>query len=173
MKALLAVLPALALSACAYHHEEHKLAPAVTRTAPLTAGRRDVLPGARVGSRIRFFPAGQPLVQGSLLRVDSTLVVVGTSRDSIAIPLQLLDSAAVYRGRSTTGAVIGAGIVGALGALFIGGLAAGLCDTSDCETTQAAAAGGVLGIIAGGSIGALVGWAASDWQTVYRARPSR
>lgn len=102
---------------------------------------------------------------GRLLALAGGTATLQSADATVSVPLAGVDSIWV-RGRATkTGAIVGAS-VGAIGtAVFVGWLAAGLCEV-DCEGAGARGAlvGFGLGAVGGGLVGAAIGAAIPKWR---------
>jgi hypothetical protein len=164
MKTILAVAAVVLLTGCAYQHQEVAPAPSTMRDP-----RSAALARADRGSTLRLFLPNERL-QGTILRLDSTTLTVDVRGLPVSIRIGDIDSIFIHRSNVGKGAVIGAIPLAAVGAFF-GFLLSGLCEY-DCHPAQATVGVGLLGAAVGGSVGGLVGLAASGWRPLYVPRAS-
>lgn len=142
----------------------------------LPAAAQETL-GLRPGTRVRVVQrerGGEPIV-GSLVRAGDTVQVAGPGGDTVAVPIQAVQSIAVSggrRGHTWTGAAIGGAAVGGA-ALVVGVLLAR--GGSDIRPDAAGAvvltaAGGALGGLVGGLVGSQI--RTEQWTVVPLAGPA-
>jgi hypothetical protein len=66
-------------------------------------------------------------------------------------------------GGAAAGAVVGALTLGVLAMKF----AEGMCESENCHTTRGFMVGAGVGVIVGGTLGAIVGAADESWEKIY------
>lgn len=129
---------------------------------------------ARLAALARFHPGATLRLQGSFGRVEAKLappiadsITVGRWRAQGRIPTAAVDSIWVLHSGVNKGAAAGAVVVGLTLGIFTAQLEAGLCESAHCNTTGAFLGGAGVGVIIGGTIGAIIGAADESWERIY------
>jgi F0F1-type ATP synthase assembly protein I len=108
-----------------------------------------------LGSPIRILTVGQTIIEGRLVTLSDTGIVIRQRSDSSRASIARI--ATIWRpARNVKSGVITGGLVGAVvGALALGTLASGFCERADCH--GAFADGATVGAAFGSGVGAIVG----------------
>lgn len=135
-----------------------------------TSIKADLLADLDAGVRLRLHAEGRddPL-EGTLVGLNGSTASINVRERVEPVSLDEVDAIWVWDGKAGKGALIGAAVVGLGGALVLGMFAQGLCDKADCggAWVEGAAPGAGLGLLVGGAAGALIGFAASDWERLF------
>lgn len=121
------------------------------------------------GTTVRLY-VGARLVEGRWEGVHGDSARLGAGRHHPTVALADIDSAKAYVDAATTGALIGAGVLGAAGALAAAAVVGGMCESSDCDVAGALLLGGAVGGTLGSIIGGLLGLPGNGWGRVYARR---
>jgi hypothetical protein len=113
------------------------------------------------GQQVRIRAKGDGRLEGRVLSNSERFITIGTAGAVTELPAEQVDSLWVRTARTGRGALIGGAALG----LGFGALGASVCP-GECNVSSGTAfvRGGLLGVLFGGAIGALVGSAVHHWQ---------
>jgi hypothetical protein len=130
---------------------------------------RDVLFSVPLGSPIRILTVGQSIVEGRLAARSDTRIVVLRGSDSSHASIARI--ATIWRPAQNikSGAIAGGLTGGVVGALALGALSAGFCESTSCHGAFAdgAAIGGLFGVGIGAVVGIGIGALTHHWERVW------
>ncbi len=110
---------------------------------------------------MRIRTNGDGLVEGRVLFTSESLVTIRNAGRATTIPAASVDSLWVRSAHAGRGALVGGATLG----LGFGALGASVCPREcDISSGTAFVRGGLVGVVLGGGIGALVGLAVPSWR---------
>ena len=130
---------------------------------------RAVLLSIPLGSRIRILTVGHAIIDGRLAGRSDSVVTILQGRDSARATVERTASIWLPAPNYKSGAIAGGVFGGVVGALALGTLATGLCESAHCNGAFAAGAavgagiGGAIGVVIGLGLGALT----HHWKQVW------
>ena len=129
-------------------------------TSYLRARAARALAGLETGQHVRIRTNGDALVEGEVLFSSESFVTIRSAGSATKIPAASVDSLWVRSAHAGRGALVGGATLG----IGFGALAASVCPREcDISSGTAFVRGGLVGVVLGGAIGALVGLAVPSW----------
>jgi len=130
-------------------------------TSPPRTRATRALAGLASGQHVRIRTNGDGLVDGRVLFPSESLVTIRSAGRATTIPAASVDSLWVRSAHAGRGALVGGATLG----LGFGALGASVCPREcDISSGTAFVRGGLVGVVLGGAIGALVGLAVPSWR---------
>jgi len=130
-------------------------------TSPPGTRAARALAGLESGQHVRIRTNADGLVEGRVLSTSEGFVTIRSAGSATKIPAASVDSLWVRSAHAGRGALVGGATLG----LGFGALAASVCPREcDISSGTAFVRGGLVGVVLGGAIGALVGLIVPSWR---------